>query len=461
VTHRRGRATPPGPSGRPSLEQLKTLRQGPHEFLLALTREYGHAVRYPVGPFRFHLFTDPDAVQHVLVGNHGNYAKDTFQYRLLSRITGDGLLTMDGPEWLARRRLAQPSFHRARVSEFAPTFTRYAGELVERWEEPCRTGTPIDVAGAMMHVALQAVVKTLFGAEVGDRAGPLWRAALDVLHHIMFQARTLGIVPPWLPTSGNRRFRRALAVLDEAIYGTIHDRRREGAAASSTRTDLLQRLIDAESEEGGLALTDRQLRDEMMTLLIAGHETVASALTWTWHLLAITPDADTALYTEVRDVVGDRVPVGDDLPRLVYTRAAFEEAMRLYPPAWVITRRALVDDEIQGHSVPRGALVVLSPYVTQRHPDSWERPERFEPARFLPGADSDRHRYAYFPFGGGPHLCIGNHFALVEATLMIATIARRYRLEPVPGHGVEVDPGVTLQPKGGLPMLVRRRIFEP
>lgn len=451
---------PPGPSRRPSLEQLKTLRQGPHGFLLALTREYGHAVRYPVGPFRFHLFTDPDAVQHVLVGNHGNYAKDTFQYRLLSRITGDGLLTLDGPEWLARRRLAQPSFHRARVSEFAPTFTRYAEDLADRWDAPSRTGTPIDVAAEMMHIALQAVVKTLFGAEVGDRAGPLWRAALDVLHHIMFQARTLGVIPPWLPTRGNRRFRRALAVLDDSITGTIADRRREGAAASSARTDLLQRLIDAQRDESGARLTDRQLRDEMMTLLIAGHETVASALTWTWHLLAGAPEADAALFDEVRAAVGDRLPTGHDLPRLVYTRAAFEEAMRLFPPAWVITRRARDADEVGGYAVPRGALIVLSPYVTQRHPDFWTEPERFDPGRFLPDADSDRRRYAYFPFGGGPHLCIGNHFALVEATLMIATIARRYRLEAVPGRSVEVDPGVTLQPKHGLPMLVRRRIFD-
>jgi cytochrome P450 len=215
--------------------------------------------------------------------------------------------------------------------------------------------------------------------------------------------------------------------------------------------------MDAHDEESGLQLSDRQLRDEMITLLIAGHETVASALTWTWHLLAVTPDADTALYTEVRDVVGDRVPAGDDVPRLVYTRAAFEEAMRLYPPAWVITRRAREDDDVQGYRVPRGALVVLSPYATQRHPDFWSEPERFDPARFLPGAAPDRHRYAYFPFGGGPHLCIGNHFALVEATLMIATIARRYRLEAVPGRSVDVDSGVTLQPRGGLPMLLRRR----
>jgi len=448
--------TVPGPAGRPPLEELKVLRDGPHEFLRELAGRYGPALRYPLGPFRFYLFAHPEAIQHVLVTNHGGYSKDTFQYRLLSEITGDGLLTMDGPAWLARRRLAQPSFHRARIAEFAPIFTRYADRLVTRWEGPAHTGESVDVAADMMHVALQAVTMTLFGAEVGDQASALWRATLDVLHHLMFRARTFGIVPPWLPVPRNLRFRRSLAVLDGAIYGTIRDRRR-ASTTSPPAQDLLQRLMDAGAGDPAGALSNRQLRDEMITLLIAGHETVASALTWTWHLLAATPDADAALEAELRDVLGERLPTAEDLPRLVYTRAVFEEAMRLFPPAWVITRRALADDEVQGIPLPRGALVVLSPYVTQRHPDFWEEPETFRPDRFLDLEVEDRHRYAYFPFGGGPHLCIGNHFALVEATLIIATVARRYRVEAMPGRRVEVDPGVTLQPRGGLPLLVRHR----
>jgi cytochrome P450 len=448
--------TVPGPAGRPPLEELKVLRDGPHEFLRELTGRYGPALRYPLGPFRFYLFAHPEAVQHVLVTNHGGYSKDTFQYRLLSEITGDGLLTMDGPAWLARRRLAQPSFHRARIAEFAPIFTRYADALVTRWHGPARSSEPVDVAADMMHVALQAVTQTLFSAEVGDRASALWQATLDVLHHLMFRARTFGIVPPWLPVPRNLRFRRSLAFLDGAIYDTIRDRRR-ASGTSRPRQDLLQRLMDAGDEDGDAALSDRQLRNEMITLLIAGHETVASALTWTWYLLATTSEADAALETELHDVLGDRLPTAEDLPRLVYTRAVFEEAMRLYPPAWVITRRALADDEVHGLPLPRGTLVVLSPYVTQRHPDFWEEPDTFRPDRFLDLGAEDRHRYTYFPFGGGPHLCIGNHFALVEATLMIATIARRYRLEVMPGRHVEVDPGVTLQPRGGLPMLVRHR----
>ncbi len=456
MTGTRPRGAWPGPGRWPRLQELEVLRDGPHEFLLDLSRRYGHAVRYSVGPFSFFQLTEPEAVQHVLVTNQSNYGKRTFQYDLLAEITGDGLLTMDGRPWRTRRRLAQPSFHRARITEFAPTFTAYADQLARRWLEHARSGAPIDVAAEMMHVALQAVVRTLFSAEVTDRASALWQATLDVLHHLMFRAKTLALVPRWVPTRGNRTFRRSLAVLDDAIYATIGERRHGRAVSRSTDIDLLQRLMDAKDPETGTYLTDHQLRDEMITLLIAGHETVASALTWTWYLLGTHPEADERLSTELRDVLADKPVTADDLGHLTFTAAIFHEALRLYPPAWVITRRALADDDVQGLSIPRDALVVLSPYATQRHPDIWDDPARFDPARFIGNPPDSRHRYSYFPFGGGPHLCIGNHFAIVEATLMIATIARRFRLEPAT-DAVIVDPGVTLQPKGGLPMHVRHR----
>lgn len=446
----------PGPGRWPGLRELETLRDGPHEFLLDLSDRYGHAVRFAVGPFRFYQLSAPETVQHVLVTNQANYGKRTFQYILLSEVTGDGLLTMDGMPWRTRRRLAQPSFHRARIHEFLPVFTTCAEQLAVRWEDAAAARETVDVAGEMMHVALQAVVRTLFSADVGNRADALWQATLDVLHHLMFRARTLGTVPRWLPTPGNRRFRRSLAVLDRAIYATIRERR-AGRSGEAETPDLLQRLMDARDEETHSELSDRQLRDEMITLLIAGHETVASALTWTWHLLASAPDVDARMTEEIESVVGGQSMTADHLQRLPFTVAVFHEAMRLYPPAWVITRRALADDEVDGLRIPKGALVVLSPYVTQRHPDLWPDPTRFDPARFLEDGRGDRHRYAYFPFGGGPHQCIGNHFAIVEATAIIATIARRYRLEPATPGVVTVDPGVTLQPRGGLPMRVHRR----
>ena len=445
---------PPGP--KPSLQQLLNLREVPHEFLAQLVEEHGHAVRYGVGPFAFSLFTHPDAVQHILVTQQRRYDKRTFQYRLLSDITGRGLLTTDGDLWLRRRRLQQPSFHRDRIVEFTPVFTHFAEQLAQRWRISAERGDPVDVAAEMMHVTLQSVVKTLFGIEIGDRADSLARAALTVLHHIMFRARTLGSVPRWLPIRLNREARTALDLLDEAIRGTIARRRNNASRQFPGTPDLLARLMSASDPDTGTSLTDDELRDEMITMLIAGHETVASALTWTWYLLACNPETDAKLAEEVARTVGTRMPTSEDLPRLSYTAAVFQEAMRLYPPAWIITRRAREADTVMGYRVPRGSTVVLSPFVTQRHPDFWADPERFDPERFS-GGNSPRHRYAHFPFGGGPHLCIGNHFAMVEATLIMATIARDYRLTLADSSAVAVDPGVTLQPKGGLPMVVKSR----
>ena len=442
----------PPPSVRPSLGQLQALRDAPHQFLVQLTARHGHVVRCSIGPLSFLSLTHPDAVQHVLVTQQRRYGKDTFQYRLLAEVTGGGLLTADGDAWLGRRRLLQPSFHRDRIAEFAPVFARFAERTVTRWREPAERGETLDVGAEMMHVALQAVVKTLFGAEIGDRDDRLASATLTVLDHIMFRARTLGLVPRWLPLERNREARAALRVLDEAIYDTI-EQRRAGRHADRTDgpSDLLDRLISAPDEHGRAALTDRELRDEMITMLIAGHETVASALTWTWYLLARHPEVDRALTDEVRAVCGDVPLTAGAMSRLPYTAAVFQEAMRLYPPAWVITRRALDGDVIGDHRVRRGTLVVLSPYVTHRHPDFWTDPEGFDPERFLATGPSERPRYAYFPFGGGPHLCIGNHFTMVEAVLIIAAVVRRYRFTMI-GGAPDVIAGVTLHPRDGLRM---------
>ena len=444
----------PPPSVRPSLVQLQALRDAPHEFLVQLTARHGHVVRCSIGPLSFLSLTHPDAVQHVLVTRQRQYGKGTFQYRLLSEVTGGGLLTTDGDAWLGRRRLLQPSFHRDRIAQFAPVFAHFAERMVARWREPAERGETLDVGAEMMHVALQAVIKTLFGAEIGDRDDRLASATLTVLDHIMFRARMLGLVPRWMPLERNRKARSALRVLDEAIYDTIaHRRAGRHVDRTDGPSDLLARLIGAPDEHGRAALTDRELRDEMITMLIAGHETVASALTWTWYLLARHPDVDRTLTEEVRAVCGDDPLTAGAASRLPYTAAVFQEAMRLYPPAWVITRRALDDDVIGDHRVRKGTLVVLSPYVTHRHPDFWADPDRFAPERFLAAGPSERPRYAYFPFGGGPHLCIGNHFAMVEAVLIIAAAARRYGFTVI-GRAPDVVAGVTLHPRDGLRMRV-------
>ncbi len=306
------RKSPPGPGSRPSLDDLRTLRDGPHAFLLQIAHQYGDVVRYPVGPLAVYLVVHPDGVKRVLQDNARNYSKDTFQYNLLSSITGRGLLTSDGDFWLRQRRLAQPAFHKQRVAGFAGLMTAYAEAMLVRWDGFAARGEPIDVAAEMMHVALQIVGKALFSIEIGDEADELAQATLVVLDHIVGRARTFGIVPQWLPTPGNLRYRRALQTLEGAVNATITSRRRDSGDAS----DLLAMLMSARDPDTGEGMTDRQLRDEMITVLIAGHETVASALAWVWYLLASDPGAEAKLHAELVAVLGGRAPEVDDLPDL-------------------------------------------------------------------------------------------------------------------------------------------------
>lgn len=467
---------PPGPGNRPPLDDLEALRDGPHAFFLRVARNYGPVVRYPVGPLAVYLVTGPDGVKHILQDNHKNYSKDTFQYNLLSTITGKGLLTSDGEHWLRQRRLAQPAFQRQRIAGFAPMIVDAAGAMLDRWSAHAASGKPIDVASEMMHVALQIVGKAMFSAEIGDQADELATATLTVLDHIVGRARTFGVVPEWLPTRGNRAHQRALSVLDEAVMGTIAERRQslQGLGPSAARQestgpadaagsgrdpmeDLLALLMRATDEQTGEQMSDQHLRDESMTMLIAGHETVASALAWTWHLLAENPLCEEMLHAELDRELAGRAPAAADLPRLTYTEMVFQEALRLYPPAWLISRKAREDDEIAGFAIPKGSLVVTSPYVTHRMADLWPDADAFRPERFSPEASAGRHRYAFYPFGGGPRLCIGMGFAMTEAALIIAMVGQRFVLRPVSGHPIAVEPGVTLRPKHGLMMRVEPR----
>ncbi len=451
--------TPPGPTGRPPLADLRALQIGPHAFLQRAAAQYGDVLRYPLGPLAAYLVSHPDGVRHVLQDNGRNYSKDTFQYNLLGTITGRGLLTSDGDFWLRQRRLAQPAFHRQRIVGFGAPMADVVEAMLARWQPYAATGRPLDIAAEMMHAALQIVGRTLFSVEIGDQADVLARATLTVLDHIVFRARTFGVIPAWLPTPGNLRARRALRTLDRAVWETIRSRRQAGRAADGAgqASDLLALLMAARDEETGQGMNDRQLRDEIMTMLIAGHETVASALAWTWYLLATAPEAEAALHAELDRVLAGRLPTVEDLARLPYVGMVFAEALRLYPPAWIITRKALADDEIGGYTIPAGALVVASPYVTHRDARFWPEPDRFRPERFGAEEQRNRPRFAYYPFGGGPRLCIGNHFAEVEAGLIIARVAQRYVLRLTPGQQVAVEPSVTLRPRHGLWMTLRPR----
>jgi cytochrome P450 len=417
--------------------------------LVDLSTEYGDIAFLPIGSLPVYVVSHPDGVKHVLQDQNRRYSKNTIQYNALSTITGRGLLTSDGAFWLRQRRLAQPAFSRPRLMAMDTIVVPATLTMLESWDEKARRGEAIEVDGEMMRLTLEIVGKALFSIDLSREAGRLTSAVLTALDHIVYRARNVVVPPPFIPTPRNLRFRSALRVLDQSVYAMIADRRR----ADSPGTDLLGMLLQARDEETGQPMSDEHVRDEVLTMLIAGHETVASALTWTWYLLAGSPDARACLGEEVQRALKGRMPTTADLPALPYTAQVFSEALRLYPPAWVITRRAIEADELLGYPVPEGALVIISPYAVHRRPDFWEDPQAFHPERF--GRASEQHRFAYIPFGGGPRLCIGSGFAAVEAHLIMAMVAQRFELELAPSARVQVDALVTLRPHDGLPMLAR------
>lgn len=450
----------PGPRGRILLNDLQQMQANPLLLLYKNSREYGDFITYPLGILNAYLINHPDAIQHILQLNHRNYNKDTFQYNLLSSITGNGLLTSGGDFWLRQRRLVQPAFHRNRITGFSDLIIETTQSMLERWDRLSKTGQPVDIDAEMMQLTLAIVGKALFSIDLTDQANELSRAALTVLDYIVHRARHPISLPPGFPTSRNREFKTALNRLNKAVISIINHRRmpeKYGNSSGLSHGDLLDRLLEARDEQSGVGMTDQQLRDEIITLLIAGHETVASALIWTWYLLSKNPLAAERLHAELDQVLEGQPPNADDLPDLSYTRMVFEEALRLYPPAWLISRKALAEDTIEcggTYTIPAGSLVIISPYIIHRHPAYWESPDTFNPERFMSDRISGRPHFAFIPFGGGPRLCIGDSFARFEAQLIIATIAQRYRLELLSELPIEPEPLVTLRPKGGMSMRI-------
>ena len=444
---------PDGPGRFIPYGDLQALRHSPLHALCRVAQRYGDVFTYPVGFWTVYVVTEPAGVKHVLQDNHRNYHKQTFQYRLLGLVTGNGLLSSDGDFWFRQRRLAQPAFHRERLQRVGRLTIEATTAMLDRWDALAARGAPLDLDGEMMRLTLAIVGAALFSVDLSREADTLSRAALATLDHVARRARYPLAPPPRVPTPGNRRFIAAVRTLDEAIFALIAARR----AADAPGDDLLAMLMQARDTETGAGMSDRQLRDEIITFLIAGHETVASALVWAWYLLSLHPAVERTLHAELDGALAGRPPTMDDLPRLPYTGSVVDETLRLYPPSWLSTRRTIAADTIGGRHIPAHALVVMSPYVTHRRPDAWPNPEGFDPERFTPAAKAARHRFAYFPFGGGPHLCIGNTFALVETQLIIATVAQRYALALVPGQRIEVAPLVTLRPRYGLHVHLRRR----
>ena len=447
------RSLPPGPPGRWLLGNLLDVGPGQDQlgFLTRSARQYGDLVQLRFGRRLVLLAAHPDLVEQVLQAQHRNFAKGYF-YRILSPLVGDGLLTSEGDFWLRQRRLAQPAFHRARIAAYAETMLAYADEIMADW----RVGTPRDIYEDMTRLTLSVVGKTLFDADLAHEAAPVGAALGTALRELNGQISGLELLlPGWVPTPSRRRLQAAVRRLDGMVYRLIAERR----ASGQDRGDLLSALLHAQDEDGS-RMTDRQLRDEAMTIVLAGHETTAIALSWTWLLLAQHPDIEARVREEVQRVVGDRPPQVDDVPRLTLLDAVLREAMRLYPPIVGIGRESTTEVELGGYRLPPGTNVFINLWLIQRDPRFFDRPDAFDPDRWLDGRTRDLPRFAYFPFGGGPRLCIGQSFAMMEATLVLARIISQWRLELLPGRSVSMAAALTLRPIGG-PVMVPQRVGVP
>ena len=401
--------------------------------------KYGDLVHLRL--FGFNVFTvgHPEGIKHVLQDNHRNYRKSA-DYKLLARILGQGLVTSEGDLWLRQRRLMQPMFHRQKIAAFGAMMTDCTLGMLERWRGFAERSEAFDVTAEMMRLTLHIVGRALLTMDLTRQADSISRNM--TIANERFGNGDIGMLAPWLPTPTNIRFRSAVDTLRQIVLDIIAARRREGRDYG----DLLSMLLAVRDEDTGEGMNNEQLRDEVLTLILAGHETTATALSWTWYLLSQHPEVERKLHAELDAVLGGRAPTTGDLANLTYTGMVIDEAMRLYPPVWAIGREAIEADEIMGCRIPKGSSIMASQWLAHRHPAFWENPDAFDPERFSAERAAGRPRYAYFPFGGGPRMCIGNIFALTEAQLVLATVAQRYRLKLAPHHPIELQPLITLRP---------------
>ncbi|MBW3625208.1 MAG: cytochrome P450 [Armatimonadetes bacterium] len=439
---------PPGPKTLMPGGHLLPILRNPIGFLTRLSREYGDRVHFKVRGTDAFFFNDPELLKEVLITQNASFEKGPL-LKNARMLLGDGLLTSEGEVHLRQRRLCQPAFQPRNLGVYADPMVECAAAFREEWAE----GAEVDVSQEMMRLTLTTVGRTLFNAEVKSEAeeiGEMLTHSIRMLNLLGYPFASLLLR---LPLPARKTFERNKARLDSLIYRMIQDRRER----PHDRRDLLAVLLRAsEADEYG-GMSDQQLRDEAITIFLAGHETMATSLTWTWYLLSQNPEAEANLHAEIDAVLGDRLPGYEDLERLTYTNRVFAESLRVYPPAWALARQAMCDVEIGGYAVPAGSLVIMSQWVMHHDPRFFPDPDRFDPDRWTPELKEQLPRFAYFPFGGGPRNCIGEGFAWMEGTLLLATLAQRWRPLLVPGHRVAVQPLITLRAKHGMRMILERR----
>jgi cytochrome P450 len=436
--------TLPGPRGHWLLGALPRLRSDMLGFFEECFREHGDAAYFRVANRRSMLLSHPDDIERVLVTENRRFIKN-YALIFLRPLLGNGLLLNEGESWLRQRRLIQPAFARQRVESYAPLMVDCTQRLVDGWHH----GQTTDIVAAMMQLTMTIAGRTLLGIDVTERFSEMARCLETVMYDFLARFGAALRLPQWLPTPANLRLKRAISKLDRIMQQLIDERRAAGAAGG----DFLSLLLHARDEDDGRGLSDRQIRDEVMTMFLAGHETTANALAWTWYLLGQHPEIQERVQKEACDLLGAGPPVAADIAKLTFCEQVVRESMRLYPPAYLVGRRPVEDVTIGSHFIPAGTNVLMSQWIVHRDPRWFDEPLRFHPDRWTDGLASRLPKYAYFPFGGGPRVCIGNTFAMFEVPLVLAMIARKFKLELVTKPPIRIQPAVTLRP--GQPIEMR------
>lgn len=439
--------SPPGPG---FWRGLRAYGGDPAVFMHNLFLQHGEVAVWR-GMLTIYMLNNPEHVKQVLSQAHPDFTKDLYDYRVLAQTMGKGLVTNEGDDWARQRRLMQPMFHNKVVNAFDEAINGFTGLLAARWAA-LKPDEPIALERELSRVTFQIVAATLFGSEIDEHADEM----ADILDVININTKTLAAfftLYPRIPTAHNRHFKRVLSRLDHIVYKVINGRR---ARAVETR-DLLDRLLSARDEQSGIGMEEKQIRDEVVTLMLAGHETSATALQWTFHALSQHPEVEARLLDELDSVLGGTPATAADLNRLPYLKQVVQESMRLYPPVWGIARRATRAQEFGGYQLPAGAYISILPYSLHRHPGHWPDPERFDPERFSPEQSKGRHSYCYIPFAAGPRTCIGVGMSMLEIQLVLAQLLQRFRVRPVPGHPVKPMATITYRPRFGMRVFVEKR----
>lgn len=429
------------------------IARDPIGFLTDLSREFGDVAGCRISLWDICLVNNPEYIKELLIERHRDLAKLGGQVAPTRAALGRGLLTSDGELHLRHRRLLQPAFQRSKLAGYARIMSDLAGRLNER----CRDGASVDIYNEMSVLTLSIMAAALFGADVDSISGQVREALVEVFRSWNFVAMAL---PSWLVSlTRSRRLRRALAGVNEVIYRIISERR-AGGTNGAGREDLLSLILRARDVGDGTGMTDEQVRDQVMTFFLAGHETIATTLSWTWYRLSQHPDIEERLHAELERVLGGRPPTFEDLPRLSYTRMILREVLRMYPPIWGLWRQATREVPLGPYRLRAGTIFVVSPYVTQHDPRWYDDPERFDPERWADEEEVDRREFSYFPFGGGPRLCIGEQFGTIEGMLVLASLAQHWKLRLVPGQQITPYPGPVLQPRHGIRMTFAARALQ-